>query len=81
MILDLIATYLISNSERYRYVLVKVDYFSEWEEFVPLGKASASTVSDIFFGNFVSKYIEPIILVSDLTLALHLIFLRFYVLR
>lgn len=57
--------YPFSTPKRYSYVLVNVDYFSKWVEFIPLRKAFERAITNGFFYNFVFKYGAPVELVSN----------------
>ncbi|GFS48555.1 uncharacterized protein TNCV_309831 [Trichonephila clavipes] len=41
------------------------DHFSKWAEIIPLKKASAGVIADNFFDNYISRFGDPIKLISD----------------
>lgn len=51
-VLIIIGSFPIASHEKYSYVLVTVDYFSECTKSVPLGKASEMEATNDFFDNF-----------------------------
>ncbi|GFV12892.1 retrovirus-related Pol polyprotein from transposon 17.6 [Trichonephila clavipes] len=63
--LDLLGPYPVSRVRRNRYVLVITDHFSKWAEIMPLKKASARGIADMFFDNYISRFGAPIKLISD----------------
>ncbi|GFX18430.1 transposon Tf2-9 polyprotein [Trichonephila clavipes] len=63
--LDLLGPYPASRPERYRFLLVITDHFTKWSELIPLRKASAQTIANALFENYISLYGAPISLISD----------------
>ncbi|GFU86968.1 transposon Ty3-I Gag-Pol polyprotein [Trichonephila clavipes] len=63
--LDLLGPYPASRPERYRFLLVITDHFTKWSELIPLRKASAQTIANALFENYISRYGAPISLISD----------------
>ncbi|GFW98265.1 transposon Tf2-8 polyprotein [Trichonephila clavipes] len=63
--LDLLDPYPASRSERYRFLLVITDHFTKWSELFPLRKASAESIANALFVNYISRYGAPISLISD----------------
>lgn len=78
--LELIASYAVYNPERYRYVLVIIDYISKWVQLVSLRKDSARTAAYACFDNFNSKYGALVKMISDHRCYFVLIFLRLFML-
>ncbi|GFY31821.1 retrovirus-related Pol polyprotein from transposon 297 [Trichonephila clavipes] len=60
--LDLLGPYPASRPERYRF------HFTKWSELIPLRKASAQTIANALFENYISRYGAPISLISDIGL-------------
>lgn len=81
MKLDLIDPYTLSNTDRFRYVLIIVDYFHKWVELALVKKASAKTVASAFFYHLVSKYGAPLKVIRDNGPVLFLVFLKCFVLN
>ncbi|GFW85478.1 retrovirus-related Pol polyprotein from transposon 412 [Trichonephila clavipes] len=63
--LDLVGPYPASRPERYKFILVITDHFTKWCELIPLRKASAQTIANAFFNNYIARYGTPISLISD----------------
>ncbi|GFY07584.1 retrovirus-related Pol polyprotein from transposon 412 [Trichonephila clavipes] len=63
--LDLVGPYPASRPERYKFILVITDHFTKWCELIPLRKASAQTIANAFFNNYITRYGAPISLISD----------------
>ncbi|GFX20459.1 retrovirus-related Pol polyprotein from transposon 412 [Trichonephila clavipes] len=63
--LDLLGPYPASRPERYKFILVISDHFTKWCELIPLRKASAQTIANAFFNNYIARYGAPISLISD----------------
>ncbi|GFX96152.1 retrovirus-related Pol polyprotein from transposon 412 [Trichonephila clavipes] len=63
--LDLVGPYPASRPERYKFILVITDHFTKWCELIPLRKASAQTIANAFFNNYIARYGAPISLISD----------------
>ncbi|GFV86779.1 retrovirus-related Pol polyprotein from transposon 412 [Trichonephila clavipes] len=63
--LDLLGPYPASRPERYKFILVITDHFTKWCELIPLRKASAQTIANAFFDNYIARYGAPISLISD----------------
>ncbi|GFX98233.1 hypothetical protein TNCV_4908761 [Trichonephila clavipes] len=63
--LDLVGPYPASRPERYKFILVITDHFTKWCEPIPLRKASAQTIANAFFNNYIARYGAPISLISD----------------
>ncbi|GFY11595.1 retrovirus-related Pol polyprotein from transposon 297 [Trichonephila clavipes] len=63
--LDLLGPYPASRPERYKFILVITDHFTKWCELIPLRKASAQTIANAFFNNYIARYGAPISLISD----------------
>ncbi|GFY14089.1 uncharacterized protein TNCV_3612781 [Trichonephila clavipes] len=63
--LDLLGPYPASRPERYRFLLVITDHFTNWSELIPLRKASAQAIANALFENNISRYGAPISLISD----------------
>ncbi|GFW26000.1 retrovirus-related Pol polyprotein from transposon 412 [Trichonephila clavipes] len=63
--LDLLGPYPVSRPERYKFILVISDHFTKWCELIPLRKASAQTIANAFFDNYIALYGAPISLISD----------------
>ncbi|GFY22616.1 retrovirus-related Pol polyprotein from transposon 297 [Trichonephila clavipes] len=63
--LDLLGPYPASRPERYRFILVINNHFTNWSELIPLRKTSAQSIAIAFFENYISRYGAPISLISD----------------
>ncbi|GFV09708.1 retrovirus-related Pol polyprotein from transposon 412 [Trichonephila clavipes] len=63
--IDLVGPYPASRPERYKFILVITDHFTKWCELIPLRKASAQTIANAFFNNYIARYGAPISLISD----------------
>ncbi|GFT06965.1 retrovirus-related Pol polyprotein from transposon 297 [Trichonephila clavipes] len=63
--LDLLGPYPASRVRRNRYVLVIADHFSKWAEIIPLKKPSDLGIEDTFFDNYISRFGDPVKLISD----------------
>ncbi|GFW05939.1 transposon Tf2-6 polyprotein [Trichonephila clavipes] len=63
--LDLLGPYPASRPERYKFILVISDHFTKWCELIPLRKASAQAIANVFFDNYIARYGAPISLISD----------------
>ena len=62
--LDL-AVDLPHNKYNYRNILVIVDHFTGWSEFIPLKDATAHTVARAFIDNWICRHSVPTSLISD----------------
>ncbi|GFX79184.1 retrovirus-related Pol polyprotein from transposon 17.6 [Trichonephila clavipes] len=62
---DLLSPYPTSLPERYRFLLVITDHFTKWSDLIPLRKASAQTIANALFENYISRYGAPISFISD----------------
>ncbi|GFX21775.1 retrovirus-related Pol polyprotein from transposon 412 [Trichonephila clavipes] len=63
--LDLLGPYPAFRLERYRFLLVITDHFTNWSELIPLQKASAQAIANALFENYISRYGATIPLISD----------------
>ncbi|GFT51316.1 retrovirus-related Pol polyprotein from transposon 412 [Trichonephila clavipes] len=63
--LNLLGTYPASRPERYIFLLVITEHFPKWNELIPLRKASAQSIANALFENYISRYGAPISLISD----------------
>ncbi|GFY16879.1 retrovirus-related Pol polyprotein from transposon 297 [Trichonephila clavipes] len=62
--LDLLGPYPASRLERYRFLLVITDHFTKWSELIPVRKSSAQAITNALFENYISRYGDPISLIS-----------------
>lgn len=63
--LDVIGQYPLTISDRFKYVLVIINYFITWVVFVRLRKTPAKAVASDFLDNFVYNCCLPDKLISD----------------
>ncbi|GFS55994.1 retrovirus-related Pol polyprotein from transposon 17.6 [Trichonephila clavipes] len=63
--LDLLGLFPASRPDRYRFLFVITDHFTKWSELIPLRKASAQTIANALFENYISRYGAPISLIGD----------------
>jgi hypothetical protein len=65
--LDIIGEITPSSSKQHNYILTSIDYFTKWEEAVPLTHANEKVVIQFIEQQLITRFSMPSVLIFDNT--------------